>query len=94
MEPEPSLGNGGLGRLASCFLDSLATLDLPGDGIGLRYHFGLFRQDLSTGRPAGRARSLADRPASWAEPTDTVFPVSLGGHTVSARLYRPGRDRL
>ena len=87
VEPEPSLGNGGLGRLAACFLDSLATLNLPGDGIGLRYHFGLFHQSLAD----GVQKELPDpwlTNHSWAEKTDFAYPVTLGGKTYTARLYK------
>ena len=87
VEPEPSLGNGGLGRLAACFLDSLATLNLPGDGIGLRYHFGLFHQSLAD----GVQKELPDpwlTDHSWAEKTDFTYPVILGGKTYTARLYK------
>lgn len=86
-EPEPSLGNGGLGRLAACFLDSLATLDLPGDGVGLRYHCGLFHQNFKN-------NFQNETPDFWltdqcaAKATDTMFPVSLAGTTYSARLYK------
>ena len=87
VEPEPSLGNGGLGRLAACFLDSLATLNLPGDGIGLRYHFGLFHQSLAD----GVQKELPDpwlSEHSWAEKTDITYPVKLGGKEYTARLYK------
>ena len=86
-EPEPSLGNGGLGRLAACFLDSLATLNLPGDGVGLRYHCGLFHQNFKN-------NVQNETPDFWltdqcaAKATDTIFPVSLAGKTYSARLYK------
>lgn len=87
LEQEPSLGNGGLGRLAACFLDSLATLNLPGDGIGLRYHCGLFRQIF-------RSNLQNETPdfwlsgADWAERTNITYPVTLGGAACRARLYR------
>ena len=87
MEPEPSLGNGGLGRLAACFLDSLATLNLPGDGIGLRYHCGLFhqrfREELQYETPDFWLNN-----ESWAKRTETVYPVTLAGKTYEARLYQ------
>ena len=87
VEPEPSLGNGGLGRLAACFLDSLATLNLPGDGVGLRYHFGLFHQSFAK----GVQNELPDpwlTNHSWAEKTDVTYSVELAGKEYTARLYK------
>ena len=86
IENEPSLGNGGLGRLAACFLDSIATLELPGDGIGLNYHFGLFRQvfkdRLQSAQPD---KWMTDN--SWLRKTDTSFEISFGDEKVRSVLY-------
>ena len=86
IEHEPSLGNGGLGRLAACFLDSIATLGLHGDGIGLDYHFGLFRQVFSDNAQTTIPDPWLDD-HSWLRRTDLTYPVKFRDLTVTARLY-------
>ena len=86
VEPEPSLGNGGLGRLAACFLDSIATLGLPGDGIGLNYHFGLFKQVFKEKRQKAEPNEWIEKD-SWLNKTETTFEVEFGNATVKSRLY-------
>lgn len=86
MEPEPSLGNGGLGRLAACFLDSIASLGLPGEGIGLNYHFGLFRQVFRNRLQTAEKNEWIEE-QSWLTKTDTSFEVCFGKKKVISRLY-------
>ena len=86
IEPEPSLGNGGLGRLAACFLDSIATLGLPGDGIGLNYHFGLFKQVFKNHKQYTEKNDWIEDD-SWLTKTDVTFDVMFGEHKVTSRLY-------
>ncbi len=86
-EPEPSLGNGGLGRLAACFLDSVATLNLPGDGIGLRYHCGLFHQNFADNLQ-NETPDFWLGGHDWERKTDKTYPVSLAGKDYTARLYQ------
>ncbi len=85
-EPEPSLGNGGLGRLAACFLDSIATLGLPGDGIGLNYHFGLFKQVFRNHLQKAEKNEWIEK-NSWLNPTGISFEVSFGKKKVKSVLY-------
>ena len=85
-EPEPSLGNGGLGRLAACFLDSIATLGLPGDGIGLNYHFGLFKQVFKDHLQMAEKNSWIEK-KSWLNETGTTFEVVFGDKKVTSVLY-------
>lgn len=86
IEPEPSLGNGGLGRLAACFLDSIASLGLPGDGIGLNYHFGLFKQVFKDKLQCAEKNDWIEA-QSWLNKTDVSFKVKFGDRTVTSRLY-------
>jgi len=86
VENEPSLGNGGLGRLAACFLDSLATLDLPGDGIGLNYHLGLFKQVFKEYKQCELPNEWIGN-YSWLNSTEKSFVVEYKDFCLKSRLY-------
>lgn len=86
IEPEPSLGNGGLGRLAACFLDSIATLGIPGDGIGINYHLGLFKQVFEQNLQKEYPNPWIEK-NSWLTKRDKSYTVEFRDHIVKASLY-------
>ena len=86
IEPEPSLGNGGLGRLAACFLDSIATLGIPGDGIGINYHLGLFKQVFEQNLQKEYPNSWIEK-NSWLTKRDKSYTVEFRDHIVKVSLY-------
>ncbi|EKY29555.1 glycogen/starch/alpha-glucan phosphorylase [Clostridium celatum] len=86
VELEPSLGNGGLGRLAACFLDSIATLGLNGDGIGLNYHYGLFKQVFKNNKQTAEKNPWIEK-ESWLTKSNIKFDVLFGGFKVTSTLY-------
>ncbi len=100
-EPEPSLGNGGLGRLAACFMDSIATLGLPGAGIGLNYHYGLFKQVFRDHLQMAEKNDWIEK-ESWLKKTDVSFEVTFGGgkkvrsvlYDIDVIGYENGIDKL
>ena len=86
IEPEPSLGNGGLGRLAACFLDSIATLGLAGDGIGLNYHLGLFKQEFENNLQKEVKNPWIEK-QSWLRRTGKGYTVIFGDLRVQSVMY-------
>ncbi len=86
IEPEPSLGNGGLGRLAACFLDSIATLGLNGDGVGLNYHFGLFKQVFENNLQEETPNPWIEN-KNWLNKTKRTYDIEFGGLTLTSCMY-------
>ncbi len=86
LEPEPSLGNGGLGRLAACFLDSIAALGLNGDGVGLNYHLGLFKQEFEKNSQKEVSNPWIEN-ENWLVKTDKTYDIYFGERKVVSRMY-------